>query len=299
MSRPIPVILDTDIGGDIDDTWALAMLLNSPELDLKLVVTATGDTRYRAKIICKLQALAGRGDIPVAIGLPTPEDPLRKRQAAWVEDYNLADYPGQLHTDGVRALVHAIMEAPEPVTLIAIGPLTNIHAALQLEPRIANRTRFVGMHGSIHRQHRGQDGAIAEFNVVENIPAAQAVFAAPWREIVITPLDTCGCIRLQDDRYQTVKKSPAPLPAAVLENYRLWAHGGKEFQTQSSILFDTVAVYLAFSETDLVMQTHPIAVDDQGFTRIDPRGRPMRVAIDWSNLDAYHTFLVDRLLARR
>ena len=47
----IPVILDTDIGSDIDDTWALAMLLKSPELDLKFVTTTTGDPRYRAKIV--------------------------------------------------------------------------------------------------------------------------------------------------------------------------------------------------------------------------------------------------------
>ena len=50
MNRRIPVILDTDIGNDIDDTWALGQLLNSPELDLKLVLTSTGDTEYRARV---------------------------------------------------------------------------------------------------------------------------------------------------------------------------------------------------------------------------------------------------------
>jgi inosine-uridine nucleoside N-ribohydrolase len=54
VNKPIPVILDTDIGGDIDDTWALAMLLKSPELDLKLVVTDTGNTTYRAGVAAKL-----------------------------------------------------------------------------------------------------------------------------------------------------------------------------------------------------------------------------------------------------
>ena len=50
MNHKIPVILDTDIGNDIDDTWALGMLLNSPEFDLKLLLTSTGDARYRAKV---------------------------------------------------------------------------------------------------------------------------------------------------------------------------------------------------------------------------------------------------------
>ena len=65
----IPVILDTDIGGDIDDTWALAMMLKSPELDVKLVVTDTGNTTYRAKIAAKMLEIAGRTDVPVGVGL--------------------------------------------------------------------------------------------------------------------------------------------------------------------------------------------------------------------------------------
>ncbi|ACK41425.1 MULTISPECIES: nucleoside hydrolase [Dictyoglomus] len=56
----IPVILDTDIGTDMDDTWALAMLLNSPELDPKLITTVNGDTLYRAKLVAKLLKIAGK-----------------------------------------------------------------------------------------------------------------------------------------------------------------------------------------------------------------------------------------------
>jgi hypothetical protein len=85
--RRIPVILDTDIGDDIDDTWALALLLRSPELDVKLVTTATGDTTYRAQIVARLLEVAGRTDVPVGIG---PAGPLRTppRQTAWIEGYS-------------------------------------------------------------------------------------------------------------------------------------------------------------------------------------------------------------------
>ena len=54
MNMKTKIILDTDIGSDIDDTWALALLLNSPELDLKLLTTATFDTRYRPPNCSKL-----------------------------------------------------------------------------------------------------------------------------------------------------------------------------------------------------------------------------------------------------
>ena len=67
---PIPVILDTDIGFDVDDVWALAFLLRCPELEVKLITTTTGDTHYRARIVAKLLEIAGRTDIPIGIGIP-------------------------------------------------------------------------------------------------------------------------------------------------------------------------------------------------------------------------------------
>ena len=121
--KPIPVILDTDIGSDIDDTWALAMLLRSPELDLKLVLTDTGNTTYRAQVAAKVLQAAGRTDIPIGIGLHTYDE--TGAQEPWVAGYTLDAYPGPIHTDGVAALIKTIMSNPEPVTLICIGPVPN------------------------------------------------------------------------------------------------------------------------------------------------------------------------------
>ena len=86
--RRIPVILDTDIGDDIDDTWALALMLKCPELDVKLVVSDTGDTTYRAKIIAKMLEVAGRTDIPVGVG-SLLEGRRAVPQGPWVEGYRL------------------------------------------------------------------------------------------------------------------------------------------------------------------------------------------------------------------
>ena len=119
--QPRPVILDTDIGGDIDDTWALALLLRCPELDVKLVSTGTADTTYRAKIAAKLLAVAGRTDIPVAVGVNTGSDGPRERQKAWVEDYDLASYPGRVCPDGVAALVETIVRSPSRFTSLPSG----------------------------------------------------------------------------------------------------------------------------------------------------------------------------------
>ncbi len=298
--RPLPVILDTDLGDDIDDTWALAMLLRSPELDPRLIVTAFRNTRARAQIVAKLLHIAGRADIPIGVGVPTADTPLPP-QAPWAADYDLASYPGPVHADGVGALIDAIMNAPEPITLIAIGPLTNVAAALAREPRIAERcARFIGMHGSLRRGYDGSPQPVAEWNVVSAPQACQQVFAAPW-EITITPLDTCGLVRLRGDRYQAVRRCADPLIQALMENYAVWAahHGQSEAVAErSSVLFDTVAVYLALAEDLVEIETLGVRVTDDGYTRIDEAARRVRCATAWRDLSAFEDLLVQRLTSR-
>ena len=146
--KKIPVILDTDIGDDIDDTWAIAMMLKSPELDVKLNTTDVGNTTYRTKIIAKMLEIGKRTDIPLGIGLHL-KDKLGA-QAQWIEGYDLSKYPGKVHEDGVSALIDTIMKSPEQITLICIGPVPNISAALEREPGIEAaigdyRIVFVGL----------------------------------------------------------------------------------------------------------------------------------------------------------
>lgn len=300
--RNIPVILDTDIGDDIDDTWALAMMLKSPELDVKMVATDTGNTLYRAKIVAKMLEIAGRTDVPVAVGIHQTEK--QGPQTSWVEDYDLSAYPGMMHEDGVQAMVALIMNSSEPITLIAIGPMPNIAKALDMEPGIAERTRFVGMHGSIRRSNvelemeQGQKGPIAEYNVAKDVPACRKVFAAPWQSVTVTPLDTCGWVRLTGKKYAAVRDCEEPLTRAVIENYRIWlgCKSVADADEQSSILFDTVAVHLAHSSEFLVMEEMGVRVTNDGFTVKDHDAKRMIVAVEWEDLAAYEDYLVERLV---
>jgi inosine-uridine nucleoside N-ribohydrolase len=297
--KSIPVILDTDIGDDIDDTWALALLLQSPELDLKLVVGDYGKAQYRAKLLAKFLERAGRSDVPVGIGLDVAPNG-DGRQAAWIMDYDLKSYPGKIHADGVQALIDAIMKSPQTVTLIGIGPAPNIAAALKREPRIAQHARFVGMDGSVRLGYGGAKQPCAEWNVKADPKALQAVFAAPW-DITITPLDTCGLVQLSGDKYQRVREATGRTATNLMANYRLWlaadpASPAGVADQHSSTLFDTVAVYLAMRQDLCVMEKLNLRVTDDGFTVIDPHGRPVNVATQWKNIGAYEDFLVNRLV---
>jgi inosine-uridine nucleoside N-ribohydrolase len=291
-SDKIPVILDTDIGSDIDDTWALVQLLHCPELDVRLVVSDTGDTACRAALIARMLEIAGRTDIPVGIGMPAPGEPVR--QAPWLGRYTPEAYPGILRRDGVAAIIETIEASPEPVTLICIGPVPNIAEALRRAPHIASKSRFAGMLGSIRKNLEGRDGAIAENNVVRDVQACRTVFAAPWLDLTITPLDTCARVRLRGPRYAAIRQNRDPLLRALIENHRIWL-GGKPEPDASSILFDTVAVHLAYSTDFLTMETMHLKVTDDGFTVPAPDGNPVRVALAWTDLDGFEDELVHRL----
>jgi inosine-uridine nucleoside N-ribohydrolase len=294
--KKTPVILDTDIGDDIDDTWALVLLLKSPELDLKLVTTDHGNTLYRAKIVARMLELAGRTDVPIGIGVRLGDS--EGGQAPWVKDYDLAKYPGKVHEDGVQALVDAIMGSKERVTLICIGPVPNIKAALEKEPKIAERARFVGMHGSVRRGYDGKATPDAEYNVKANVAACQKALSAPW-DITITPLDTCGLVRLEGEEYAAVRECRDPTVRALMENYRVWCGKNPErAEGASSVLFDTVAVYLAFSTDLCVMEKLGIRVDDRGFTVEDAGAKKMLCALNWKSLTDYERFLVRRLTGK-
>jgi inosine-uridine nucleoside N-ribohydrolase len=294
--QAIPVILATDIGDDIDDTWALGLLLKSPELSLKLVVTEFGKAPYRAKLLAKFLQKTGHAHVPIAVGPeaePHGEGPL----AEWVQDYDLSSYPGRVHSDGVGAMVDVIMGSPQPVTLICIGPMPNVAAALERAPRIAQRARFVGMDGSVRLGYGGVRQPAAEWNVKANTAAAKKGLSAPW-DITITPLDTCGLVTLDGARYQKILRSRDTVAATIVENYRLWSKARKaeaEAEQHSSTLFDPVAVCLAFSEQFCQMERLGIRVTDDGFTVIDDKAKPMNVATAWTNLDGFRNLLTERL----
>jgi len=295
--KATPVILATDIGDDIDDTWALGLLLRSPELDLKLVMTEYGKAQYRAKLLAKFLQTTGHGHVPVAVG-PDVEPRGVGGQADWVKDYDLGSYPGKARADGLQAFIDAIMQSPSPVTVISIGPTPNVAAALAREPRIAQRARFVGMDGSVRIGYGGAKTPAPEWNVKADVKAAQKALAAAW-DITITPLDTCGLVALEGERYRRVLECAHAIPSAIIQNYRLWSRANdklnQDAERHSSVLFDTVAVYLAVTQKLCKMERLGIRVTDDGFTVIEEHAKPMSVATEWKDLDGYRDFLVNRL----
>lgn len=299
ITKKIPVILDTDIGTDIDDVWALIMMLNSPELDIKLILTEFGNTTYRAKIVAKILEYAGRTEIPIGIGFKTSDKV--EAQELWVKEYDLDAYKGTIYKDGIDALINTIMDDKEQITIIAIGPVTNLAHSLEREPKIAERARFVGMQGALRKGYDYTSGVCPECNVSSDPVACRKVFTAPW-DITITPLDTCGEVILKGDKYKEIFKSQAVMAKVLMENYKVWYEncqwdkGFVGYEIQSSTLFDTVAIYLAFSEEYLVMEELGVRVDENNFTVMDPNAKKMKCATAWKSMDLFEDLLVSRII---
>jgi inosine-uridine nucleoside N-ribohydrolase len=177
-----------------------------------------------------------------------------------------------------------------------------VAAALEREPRIAQRARLVGMHGSVRLGYNGSKTVAEEWNVKADPKSCQKVLSAPW-DITITPLDTCGLVTLDGERYQQIHDARNPVAAAIIENYRLWRKSqdskSDDAEHHSSVLFDTVAVYLAFRQDLCQMEKLGIRVTDKGLTVIDDQAKRMNVATAWKNLDGYRDLLVTRLLEHR
>ena len=292
QAAPAPVILDTDLGDDIDDTWALGMLLGTPQVDLKLIVTASDDTPKKTRLIAKMLERMGRTDVPLGTGVKTSSQNLHQEQ--WLGDYSLDAYKGKVAEDGIQAMIDMINASKETVVLLVIGPQTNIQEALKRDPGIAKKARIVAMAGSVEIGYNGKQGRDPEYNVFKNIEAARAVFAAPW-DITYAPLDSCGTLILKGGRFAAVEQSKDPKAVTVIENYTQWANHKHYPKGESSVLFDTVAAYLAFDESLCEMKTVKLSIDDKGATVPDEKGRPVHCAMAWKNRDGFEDLLVKSL----
>ena len=172
----IPVILDTDIGTDIDDAFALALIIDSPEFELLGVTTVSGDTAARARIAAKMLWEAGGKwrQVPVVAGVPGPKQDIN--QAPWANGFA---GPQILHESAVDFLRSKFHRYPGQITLIAIGELTNVAAVIKADPLAAKKIKRIAlMGGSIARGYAPGSKPDAEWNIISNPAAAQVVFSS-------------------------------------------------------------------------------------------------------------------------
>lgn len=249
----IPIILDTDIGDDIDDALALALALQSPELDLRAVTTVIDDTETRTRLAWKELGLYGRQDIPVATGASEPLlDPVRPQRARQFEVLTDADtVPEAAHRRAADLIIDTLMASPRPMTLVPIGPLTNIALALKSGPNIRPKiARIVLMGGAFHMLNQ-------EYNIWRDRVAAEIVFSSGV-PITAVGLDVTTRCKLEGADLARLRAAANPASRFLAKLIDLWQDG---HPNQFPTLHDPLAVAAAFQPNLIETQLGSVQVE--------------------------------------
>ncbi|HEV2484212.1 MAG TPA: nucleoside hydrolase [Terracidiphilus sp.] len=285
---PQLVILDTDIGDDIDDAFALALVLRSPELRLLGVETAFGDTELRARLVDRYLKAVGHQDIPVLAGVETKS--VHFTQAAYAKQA-----PQQKHKGAVDFLLEQIRAHPGQITLIAIGPLFNVQAAIVRDPATFKKLkRVVIMGGSVYRGYDGKDGdkqsaPSPEWNILCDPEGATALLGSGV-PVFVMPLDSTQ-IHLENPALGAILAHGSPLTDQLTLLYHQWT-GANEWRRPT--LFDPVAVTYVIRPDLCPATPMRLEVDDKGFTR-PVEGSPNAQVCLHSDEEGFMELMVSRI----
>jgi purine nucleosidase len=275
MQTPTPqlVILDTDIGDDIDDAFALALLLRSPEVKLLGISTAFGDTELRARLVDRYLAAVGRTAIPVTAGVQTPHSNVFTQQAYASQE------PQREHPGSIKFLLEQIRTHPGQITLIAIGALFNVQAAIQRDPDTFKQLkRVVMMGGSIDRGYDNEKSGStheppsAEWNIRCD-PAGLRTLLKSGVPVFMMPLDSTQ-VHLTLPELGQILSSGSPLTDQLTLLYHEWT-GASAWRMPT--LFDPVAAAYAIRPELCPVKPMRLEVGDDGFTR--PLAGPPNVEV--------------------
>jgi purine nucleosidase len=288
------IIIDTDIGDDIDDAFAVGLALRSPEFQILGISSAWGDTHLRARLLSRFLKETGRSDLPIAMGIA--KHPPGKVNVLTQALYAQGGPADQNYPNAVDFILEQIKLHPGEITLIAIGPETNLGAAIDRDAATFRKLkRIVLMGGSVYRGY-GQfnygktHGPDPEWNILCDIQAAQKVFGSGV-PLYVMPLDSAQ-IKLQELERAEIFKAGTPLTDALLVLYTQWSKG----VMQTPTLFDAVAVAYAIHPELCPAQPMRLRVDDQAYTRVEA-GAPNAQVCLRSSSDQFLEFFMPRIVA--
>ncbi len=260
----IRLILDTDIGTDVDDCLALALILTSPEFHLEGVTCVYGDVLLRSRMVRKLLNLHGRTTTPVFAGATQPLLELLPVYWAGHEGIGLLDDDDQALTPepdhAVDYIVRTVMNNPHQIHLAAIGPLTNVALALKREPRIAQALAGLTIMGGVCRGYESLNLSYVEHNIRCDPEAAHVVFSS-GAPISLVPLDVTLQARIRLADVERIRAAGTPFHAAVADQVALYP----PFRSQGfTYLHDPLAVATILAPDLVTWRTLRVDVETGG-----------------------------------
>lgn len=261
INKKIPVIIDTDIGDDVDDVIALCLAIQCPEIEILGVTTVFKNTRVRARIAKRLLKLGGQENVPVAAGASVPlsgdkifdkEIDYRETPITYKEEY----YEEIDESLTARQLIISLLEkSEEPITIVTLGALTNIAEVLRERVDLKSKIRqFNIMGGAYHINW-------SEYNFTCDPEAADIVFRSdiPIKAVGIDV--TLKCIPSKE-HMEKLEKHKHPAIKMMMEMCERWNEHG------TVMLHDPLAVWSVFSDKDLEFEKQVYRIETKGrYTR--------------------------------
>jgi len=282
------VIIDTDIGDDIDDAFAVALALSSPEIQILQINSDFGDTPMRTRLLNRFLAAAGRQDIPIGTGIQTSAPDIFS-QRSYAQN---GTAPAE--RDAIQSTLDLIRENPGKITLISIGPCSNIGAMIDKDAETFHKLRrVVMMGGSVYLGggdlgYTKPHGPDPEWNILQDIDGARKLLASGV-PIYMMPLDATQ-LKFDEVKRNILFRHDSPLTDQLLILYYQWGH-------LTPTLFDPMAVAFAVDPGLCPVAPLHLIVDDKGYTRIAP-GRPNVEACLHSDPETFFRFYIPRVLGQ-
>lgn len=303
------IIIDTDPG--IDDALAILLALASDELTIEGLTVVHGNCSMEQGVTNALSVLelAGREEIPVYEGceLPLVQPSLLAPETHGNTGLGYAQLPAPTTEPAAGHAVDFLMEstlsAPGEITIVAVGPLTNLALAIRREPKIVEAVREVIIMGGAIR-HEGNTTPLAEFNTFVDPHAAHIVYHSGM-PITLTPLDvTYKCILTPDD-VQRLLKLDHPITEFIADATRFYMEFHDDYQKIAGcVINDPLALALAYAPELVDVEEHYVDVDIAGgvsmgntfadFYRMEEKPANMNVALGVRPRDFIELFL-DRI----
>jgi inosine-uridine nucleoside N-ribohydrolase len=292
------VIFDCDFGGDIDDAFAVALVLNSPEFEVLGFVMDHGNTPLRARTILKMLYEVGRDDIPVIVGDPTPavvgvdkEIAPRSNQFYWSEGF---DKIKPSNVNAADFIISNLRKYPNEVIMFTVGPVCNMKEVMRKDKDVLKLAKkVVSMFGSFHMGYNGGPVPDAEWNVRADIEASK-MFAASNTNTVYAGLDVTTFVKLNEANRNRLLMRQSPLTNALCGLYSLWLF--ESFAYPDPTLYDVVAVgYVLWPELFTSRKSN-VRVDDRGYTLLDDYKEPNAEIVMTINKDEFIKRVMERYL---
>ncbi|MBZ5655632.1 MAG: nucleoside hydrolase [Acidobacteriia bacterium] len=265
------IIFDTDPGSD--DAMALMLALNSPELDVRAITVVPGNVTAKQGLenALRMVSLANRCDIPVAAGAQHPLFQKLITAEFWHGKNGLADVelpPSKCKVDsryGPDLIIELVHAAPHDITLVPVGPLTNIALALEKDPSIVPLVKeVIIMGGSITG---GNVNAAAEANIYNDPEAAQIVFQAGW-QVTMVGLDVGDKTLLSKKHLQQLGQTHGPINDFISKVASYLVDLSAKFGSPGTPMYDPLAVGVAIDSTLVTASAMHVDVETKGeFTR--------------------------------